>query len=809
MLELRRSAVLLAGGLLLGSPGPASGESPHQPTDPEVGVDARPGIGIGIASAAVPDTLPDPDGPRFVLEPIMVTGERELSVPPPVVTRRVDPDLLVRVRAENAWDLLRQTAHVEVRDPGQGPGFPPNAVLRGFASDHSSEVLLTVDGVPVNLPVHGHAEGFSDWSVLFPGAVSTLRVIHGPSSPLYGDYSLGGTVEVFTRADYDGLTGGSSVSSFGDAEAWFLTGVRRSDGGAATGLQLKRNEGWRDNSGYTLANALVRGWRSVGDARLEGGLHLHGSRWDSPGYLSLGMYEDRRLEEAIDLSDGGEQERAVLHGRYALPLSENHSLQVNAWGLASSWDLFLNVPGHGDGQRGESDRRRAAGLQVQSSWTPGSAGVPGGRNEFTVGLDAAIHGSEYELHTTSERESLHWEVGHDSRREEGAGYIRWRRVVGERLGLDLGGRLDVLRTRSEALPLSGGHDDRTDPHDHRSSGPGVGVLKPHPLDDPTGPNGERRHRYASFHDVPGHDPSDHDPAKEGSDVHTLFSPKLGMRYLWSENTAFLASLSRGFRSAQGVLGDPARPPVRTWSAEVGAEHSVGSVGATVSLFRIHVSNERILDPATGGVSSAGSSVRQGAEGQVSWNPLPVLELEIGGTYTHSRLDGAFFDPHVDHGHGHALLPDVDNARGDSWATRAPGESARGHGDGLEEGGIHTDELAGPVFHTAPGEDDSEWVPGIALWRAFASGEWSPRPGVAARANLRVTGPYVPIAEPHGETDPFAVLGLGASFAAGERFLVDLDVRNALDAVYPEFRTSGYVIPGAPRTFTVAVRMLGR
>lgn len=93
------------------------------------------------------------------LQTINVTAERPRAAPPPVTTIEVAPAELRRTFAADAYDLLRRTAGIEVHEQGQGPGFASDAVIRGFSSDHSSDVLLTIDGVPINLPVHGHVEG--------------------------------------------------------------------------------------------------------------------------------------------------------------------------------------------------------------------------------------------------------------------------------------------------------------------------------------------------------------------------------------------------------------------------------------------------------------------------------------------------------------------------------------------------------------------------------------------------------------------------------------------------------------------------
>src|SRR3954453_875314 len=198
------------------------------------------------------------------LQTITVTSERPRAAAPPVTTFVVPAAELRRTFANNPYDLLRRTSGIEVHEQGQGPGFASDAVIRGFSSDHSSDVLLTIDGVPINLPVHGHVEGYSDWSILSPAAVSPLRVIPSPASPLYGDFSLAGVVEVFTAADATGTSGSISGSSYGDTGGWLRSGRRADDGGFLLPGEGRRQQGWRDNSSYWLGNGTARGWRRVG-----------------------------------------------------------------------------------------------------------------------------------------------------------------------------------------------------------------------------------------------------------------------------------------------------------------------------------------------------------------------------------------------------------------------------------------------------------------------------------------------------------------------------------------------------------------
>lgn len=102
------------------------------------------------------------------------------------------------IPARDAWDLVRQGTGIEIHLQGQGPGFASNAVIRGFTSDHSSDVALVVDGVPLNEPINGHVEGYADWNQILPEVVSRVTVLKGPMSPLYGSFAMGGAMEVRT-----------------------------------------------------------------------------------------------------------------------------------------------------------------------------------------------------------------------------------------------------------------------------------------------------------------------------------------------------------------------------------------------------------------------------------------------------------------------------------------------------------------------------------------------------------------------------------------------------------------------------------
>ncbi len=556
----------------------------------------------GVAAQAPPpdtvvaDTL---TRPPVLLEPIQVNVARERSAPPPVTAVTVDPERVRRSQAADPYLMLRDVAGVEVHDQGQGPGFASNVVMRGFTADHSADVLLVIDGVPVNLPAHGHVEGYADWNVLMPGSVSSLRVIKGNGSPLYGDFALAGAVEVFTRADADGGEAYLGSSQWGDVRAGISTGRRTDSHGFYVAAEGRRNEGWRENDDYWLGNALLRGWRSMGAGRLEGGLSLYSTEWNSPGFLSIPEFNDERLEQAVDASDGGLSRRATLSGRWSFPLSHDQNLQVTGWGMASDYELFLHIPGHShDGasgavvQSGEWDSRLGAGARIEY-------GRLRDGGDLTLGVSGRFDDVGYEHAATFRRDPINPEIELDATHAAGAVYGRWRRSFGERLAVDAGLRLDVVRHASTPRVVNG---------------------------QPTG------------------------DATEVSATNVVPGPKLGLRYALSDVLSLRASSARGFRSPVGIIGDPTRDPYLSWSHEVGLTRAFDRVELDVALFRVDVDNERVQDPITLRSSGAGSSVRQGVEGHIAARLSQRIGVEFGGTWNHARLSAPYVDAHDDHPH---------------------------------------------------------------------------------------------------------------------------------------------------------------
>ena len=330
------------------------------------------------------------------LEPITVIGARAPSIAPPVETIEVPAEQLHRAPASGPYDMVRRTAGIEVHEQGQGPGFASDAVIRGFTSDHSSDVLLVVDGVPINLPLHGHVEGYAD------GACCPRLARFAPGDPRPVQPAVRGLRLRRGRRSHDG---GRCRGQYRIPARLQLRRLRRvgpnrkawSDIGGVLAVDGQRQQGWRENDDYWLGNVVAHGWRRAGAGRLTGGAMLYGSSWNSPGFVSVDRYNADDLEAATDPTDGGSAGRLILHGHYHVPTGDATTFESALWTQGVRSRVLLDIP-HDDlvAQSEEEDSREAVGGDARLVWRPGTS-------EITAGMSGRADWVRYDLYDTEAR----------------------------------------------------------------------------------------------------------------------------------------------------------------------------------------------------------------------------------------------------------------------------------------------------------------------------------------------------------------------------------------------------------------------
>ena len=77
-----------------------------------------------------------------------------------------------------------------------GEGKANQYFLRGFNLDHGTDLAIKIDGMPVNMPTHGHGQGYADVDCIVPELIQSVNVRKGPYFADVGDFGSAGSLTI-------------------------------------------------------------------------------------------------------------------------------------------------------------------------------------------------------------------------------------------------------------------------------------------------------------------------------------------------------------------------------------------------------------------------------------------------------------------------------------------------------------------------------------------------------------------------------------------------------------------------------------
>jgi hypothetical protein len=461
-----------------------------------------------------------------------------------------------------------------------GGGKANQYFLRGFDLDHGTDFSVTIDGMPMNLPSHGHGQGYLDVNGLIPEAVERVDYRKGPYRADAGDFSFVGQARLITRNtlapeliaeagpdDYRRMVlGGSAPAAAGDLLAL---------------VQDKTQNGpWTLAEHFHSLSALVKYSRVLPVGRLSVSFSAYDARWrptDQIPERALGA----RLSSPFDTLDPwlrGATSRQILTANLT-----GASWTLSAWAqhydfsLISNATYYLDDPVNGDEIR-QFDHRTSIGGRAETSW------ATNGILSFTWGVEARLDDlpSVGLYHTT-----------HGTDRE-----------LADRFGITEAALSAYGEARLTPLPrveITAGL--RGDGYDFRTTAKGGDAW-----------DGRRR--------------------------SALASPRLSLSYAPVRDAAVYAGWGQGFHSndARGVTNpaDPQPGLVKGTFEEIGGRYEPGSLRLAAVLWRSHIDSELVYNPDDGTVEPDGAARRTGYELTAFWKPWPGFDLDA----VYARNDGA-------------------------------------------------------------------------------------------------------------------------------------------------------------------------
>lgn len=276
---------------------------------------------------------------------------------------------------------IQRTGEVLETVPGMivtqhaGNGKANQYFFRGFNLDHGTDFGTWVQGMPVNMPTHGHGQGYTDLNFVIPELIRAVDYKKGVYYASEGDFSSTGSAHISYVDKLDTNIAELSGGMFGYGRM-LLAGSPKLKGGNIIGaLELETYDGpWEYAQKQRKLNAVL-GY-SKGDE--ENGWSItsmaYSNAWNSTDQIPRRAVKDGSIDrfDSLDSSNGGRSMRYSLSGEWHRESAESRT-QVSAYAyhyqlnLFSNFTYFLDNPDEGD-QFEQEDKRVVAGTNASHTF---------------------------------------------------------------------------------------------------------------------------------------------------------------------------------------------------------------------------------------------------------------------------------------------------------------------------------------------------------------------------------------------------------------------------------------------------------
>ncbi|MEI7875276.1 MAG: TonB-dependent receptor, partial [Alphaproteobacteria bacterium] len=352
--------------------------------------------------------MPDLTGASNALPMITVVAPQQLEAMPTDAAseQRISGETLNARPIARPSDLLEAVPGLIVSQHS-GEGKANQYFLRGMNLDHGTDLALWLDGMPLNMRSHGHAQGYADINFLIPELVQSLTVKKGPYWAEEGDFSSAGTVRL---AYADQLEKSVAVATGGMYGYWraLVAGSYGLGNGTLTaaGELVSYNGPWQVGDNTRKFNGFLRYSEGTPDNGIAVTALAYSNSWHSTDQIPARAVLDGTVDRfgAIDQTDGGDTQRYSLSARWSRS-DEKTASKIESYFVYSTLNLynnftyFLNDPDNGD-QFQQSDKRKLMGINASHLLRHDLAGF---KSESTLGTQIRYDDISVGLFNTVQR----------------------------------------------------------------------------------------------------------------------------------------------------------------------------------------------------------------------------------------------------------------------------------------------------------------------------------------------------------------------------------------------------------------------
>lgn len=276
----------------------------------------------------------------------------------------------------SAQDLLRKVPGLFIAQHAGG-GKAEQLFLRGFDSDHGTDVSVNVDGMPVNIVSHAHGQGYSDLHFVIPETVNNIDFGKGAYYTDRGDFNTAGYVDFKT---YDRLNNSMIKLEGGSFNTKRILGMFNilNDAAGRKSAYLAAEYNYTDGpfdvkQNFNRVNIFGKynQWLTDNDY-----FNIQFSTFNS-SWNASGQIPERAVNEgiigrwgSIDPTEGGSTSRTNLQMNYKHIISPSEQIDAMAWyskydfNLYSDFTFYLKDKDHGD-EIQQTDGRNIYGTEIK------------------------------------------------------------------------------------------------------------------------------------------------------------------------------------------------------------------------------------------------------------------------------------------------------------------------------------------------------------------------------------------------------------------------------------------------------------
>jgi len=273
----------------------------------------------------------------------IATGEQQPISKAPAVANVITAK---QIRAMGVSDLDEILESVPGLHVSRSNSYNPLYLFRGISSTFNAEVLMLINGVPINTLFVGDRHQI--WGGMPVKAIARVEVIRGPGAAIYGADAFAGVINVITKkaADINGTEAGVGYGSFATQDAWLLHGSELAGWQFAFALESHRTDGAKNvieqdaqsgldqlfGSQASLAPGSVNLQRDNLDLRLELG------RGDF--IARLGWQHRSNNGTGVGLASALDNRGRLGSERWNLDFNYHHSNVANDWDISTQLSFY-------------------------------------------------------------------------------------------------------------------------------------------------------------------------------------------------------------------------------------------------------------------------------------------------------------------------------------------------------------------------------------------------------------------------------------------------------------------------------------